>query len=167
MKRKFLHPFLVLIALLFLTGGCSKYDEGPMFSLYSKEKRLQGRWYFSRVVYNDADSTDSYRLDPVHAIEFILNPERDENWSAYTWNHNMGASTNRVSLVEYGYWRLTENLDSLRMVTTVRITQGQDPVADTTEYKWKINRLAYSELYLERVLDDTTKLVWQLWKRVY
>jgi len=167
MKKSFLHSSMILIAVLFLTGGCSKYDEGPIFSLYSKEKRVQGRWYFSRVLYNDVDSTDAYRLDPMQYIDYVINPERDENWAAFTWSHGAGSAVATPPYVNYGFWRLTEEKDSMLMVTTIKIEMNEPAVQDTVKYNWKVVRLAYTEMWLERMYNDTTKIEWKLWKRAY
>ena len=166
-RRKLLQLGLILMALLMLAGGCSKYDDGPVFSLYSKEKRFQGTWYFTRVLYNDVDSTDSYRIDPIQTISFITNPDRDVSWNAYTWNRNVTHSTIRPAQTDYGFWKMTEEKDSLLMVSTISVFAGMEAIADTTEYSWRILRLAYTEMTLERMADDTTRIEWQLWKRTY
>ena len=132
-------------------------------SLYSKEKRVQGRWYFSSVKYNDVDSTDAYRVNTIHALEFFSNPEKDANWSAYTWMITAGLAPR----TDYGFWRFTDEMDSLLMVTTIKSWPGGDMISDTVRYDWKINRLAYTDFWLERMIDDTTKVVWKLWKLAY
>lgn len=166
-RRKIFQTGLVLMALLMLTGGCSKYDDGPVFSLYSKEKRFQGTWYFTRVKYNDVDSTDIYRIDPIQTLYFVLNTDKDVKWNAYTWNRNAAYSTSRPAQTDYGFWRMTDEKDSLLMVTTLSVRAAMETIADTTEYSWRIVRLAYTEMTLERMADDTTKIEWQLWKRTY
>jgi len=167
MKKNFLLYGMIMIALMIFASACSKYDEGPGLSLYSKGKRVQGRWYFSRVLYNDVDSTDVYRVEPIQAIEFLLDPERGVDWSAYTWNRNMGVNTAGAAQIDYGFWRFSEEMDSLRMITTIKVWPGVDAIQDTTEYNWKIIRLAYTEFWLERMADDTTKIQWKLWKLAY
>ena len=71
-----------LLGLLVLMSACSHYDEGPNLSLYSKGKRVQGQWYFSRVLYNDADSSESYYDD---RIEFSLGEGSEKDWGLFTW----------------------------------------------------------------------------------
>ena len=163
MKINFLRAGIVLFAVMMLAGGCSKYDEGPFISLYSKEKRVQGRWYFSVVRYNDIDSTDSYRLDPIQSIDFYLNTEREAVWNAYSWNKNSGTNGS----ISYGMWKFNEEMDSLTMVTTMTRYSNNTLDQDTTIYYWKINRLAYTEFWMERQEDDTTQVKWKLWKIAY
>ena len=115
MKNSTLKSILILISLFLVIGSCSKYDEGPYLSLYGKEKRVLGRWYFSSVKYNDVDSTDVYRLDPLQTIEFYQNTEKGAIWNAYTWSVNSGLTGS----VSYGAWRFNEEKDSIHMITTL------------------------------------------------
>ena len=83
MKSKVLKYVMIILALGLFLGACSKYDEGPWFSLYAKEKRVQGRWYFSTVKYNGVDSSSVYKEDPIQTLEFYLGsdkPERILQW---------------------------------------------------------------------------------------
>jgi len=163
MKRKTALAALILTSMVFILGSCSKYDDGPYLSLYSKEKRVQGRWYFTRVKYNDVDSTESYRYNPTHTLEFYTNPDRKALWNAFTWNIFDGSSGS----VGYGMWRLNDEKDSLLMATTIWRYPGEAVSYDTTIINWKINRLAYTEIAIERMYDDTTKITWELYKPVY
>ncbi len=163
MKRRFVNNIIILMSLLLCLGSCSKYDDGPNISLYIKEKRLQGRWYFSTVMYNDVDSTDTYRYDPMQSIEFFYNPDKDVVWNAYTWSKT-SVTTGSIG---YGQWQLNEEKDSIRMVTTMLVYGENLSRADTVEYSWKIKRLAYTEFWVERQADDTTLVSWRLWKRAY
>lgn len=165
MTRRIYNNTILLAGMLILLSACSKYDEGPYFSLYSKDKRVQGRWYFSVVKYNDVDSTDAYRLDPMQSIEFFQNPDKEAIWNAYTWRRNSATDMS----MSYGAWKLNEEKDSLTMVTTLTtFGMGEsDFNTDTVEYFWKINRLAYTEMWLQRQMDDTTQVNWKLWKLAY
>lgn len=163
MKSRYLNILVILMSLLLVLGSCSKYDEGPIFSLYVKDKRVQGRWYFSTVKYNDVDSTDVYKIDPMQTLEFANSPDKDDEWSAYTWSRNSIAT----SSLSYGLWKFNEEKDSLKMVNTVTVYEAGGYDSDTVEYNWKINRLAYTEFWLERQADDSTLIAWKLWKIAY
>ena len=154
---------MILMALSLFMGACSKYDDGPYFSLYGKERRVQGKWYFSKVLYNDVDSTDVYRINPIQSVEFFTNPDKDAFWNAYTWSTRYGAT----STVDYGFWKMNDEKDSLTMITTVTVYPGGEVKADTVEYKWKIDRLAYTEFWMHRQAGDTTNVTWRLWKLAY
>lgn len=167
MKRKFIKTVFFLASLLMIAGGCSKYDDGPVVSLYSKEKRVLGRWYFTKVMYNDVDSTSAYRQDPIQSIEFFINPDKEEIWNGYVWNRNLSTSGFGTARVDYGFWRLTDEKDSIRMVTTMSLYPDSETVLDTVQFKWKINRLAYTEFWMESMFNDTTRVEWHLWKPAY
>lgn len=122
-----------------------------------------GRWYFTSVMYNDTDSTDVYRLDPMQTIEFYINPDKEAIWNAYTWNITSGSS----GRVNYGMWRFNEEMDSLFMVTTLSLLPGNIVAEDTTRFDWRINRLAYTDLWVERMVGDTLVNTWKLWKLAY
>ena len=163
MRKKVLKPGLILLVIVMFLPSCSKYDEGPVLSLYSREKRVQGRWYFSSVKYNEVDSTDSYRVDPLQYIEFYINPEKGAIWNAYTWSVNASG----YGAQNLGMWKFNDEQDSITMVTTITIYTGNNVREDTTVYNWKINRLAYTEFWTERQEDDTTQVKWKLWKIAY
>lgn len=163
MMKKIFRAAAILMTVMMVLPACSKYDEGPILSLYSREKRVLGRWYFSSVKYNDVDSTDSYRVDPLQYIEFYLNTEKGAVWNAYTWSVN----ASEYGLQAYGMWKFNEAQDSITMVTTTTLISGGAVDQDTTIYNWKINRLAYTEFWTERQFDDTTQVKWKLWKIAY
>ena len=147
----------VLSIGLFMTS-CSKYDEGPNLSLYSKGKRIQGTWYFSHVTYNDIDSTEAFQQS---TMEFLLGEGSDKDWGIFTWNTAAYSQVFDPNRLKLGGWKLIADKDSFEMVII------SDQVEDYDTIQWKINRLAYDEWWMERHIDDTTRVLWQLWKWVY
>jgi hypothetical protein len=109
------------------------------------------------------DSTDIYRTDPIQSLDFFYNSDKDVLWNSYTWSTISSASSSSY----YGFWQMNDEKDSLTMITTVIVLPSGDVEADTVEYNWKIDRLAYTEFWLHRQVDDTTKITWKLWKRAY
>lgn len=148
---------LTLLILTTILTGCSKYDEGPLLSLYSKGMRVAGTWYFERVSYGEVDSTANYRMQ---YLNYIL--VRKADGGAFTWNHNLYAGPNDPNSMEGGTWKFYSDDDSIEMVV-FKDFAAQDSVL----LKWKINRLAYTEFWLERNLKDGTSLKWQLIKYAY
>jgi hypothetical protein len=138
--------------------SCSQYDEGPGMSLYSKGKRVQGTWYFSRVLYNDIDSTEHYTRG---RIEFLLGEGSGKDWGLYTWLVDPYNSSQDPNFVKLGGWKFTADKDSFQMVILATRPQNYDTL------NWSINRLAYDEWWMERQINDTTKLRWELWKWVF
>lgn len=157
MKNLFRISICVLAIGLFMTS-CSKYDDGPGISLYAKGKRVQGTWYFSNVSYNEADSSEIYLS---HSIKFFLGEGADKDWGLFTWN--MGASNQAINQAQQriGGWKFIADKDSFQMIVLSERSEDYDTL------QWKINRLAYDEWWMERHIDDTTLLKWQLWKWVF
>jgi len=52
---KKLSIYLVLVLIVF--SACKKYDEGPLISLRSKEKRLCQKWDLQKVIYDGEDES--------------------------------------------------------------------------------------------------------------
>ena len=145
--------YLALAGIILFLGGCKQFDEGPLLSLYSVEKRVAGRWYFDRVIYDGVDSTQNYQYGQ---IEFIYDTKK--KYGAFSWSHNIMTPIGPENF-EGGIWRFIADKDSLEMVFIDLLT------ADTTRHwKWKINRCAYTEFWLERTIRDTVKIEWELWK---
>lgn len=145
-----------LLAVVVLSTACSTYDDGPAFSLYSKGKRVQGQWYFSRVLYNEADSSEQYYND---RIEFSLGEGSEKDWGLYTWL--MDPYNPDPEHVRLGGWNFNEEKDSLRMI----VLASHQELYDTIH--WRIVRLAYDEWWMESQYNDTTVLRWELWKWVF
>lgn len=148
--------WILILAVIAFLPGCKKYDEGPLMSLYSKGMRVAGTWYFQRVTYGDRDSTASYTYQ---RLEFIFSKKYDGG--AFSWNHNLMATSAGSNPLDGGTWEFISDKDSLAMVLY------KNQFRDTVSMRWKINRLAYTECWLERDFNDSTKLNWQLVKYVY
>lgn len=153
--------FRIVMSLMLLgliLNSCSKYEDGPGFSLYSKGKRVNGTWFFSNVRYNEQDSIEEYRNS---AIEFLLGDVAGKDSGSFTWNMELYSSTFDPTKLQRGFWNFYSEKDSFQMVIV-----AFDPINDDT-IKWEIDRLAFDEWWMHRQYDDTTILVWRLWKRVY
>lgn len=146
----------VLAVLSLMVTACSQYEEGPAVSLYSKGKRVQGTWYFDQVMYNDVDSSEHYYKG---RIEFSLGEGAEKDWGLYVWHQDpYNPDPSKMIL---GGWEFLADKDSIQMIVMHTDPQLWDTVS------WKINRLAYSEWWMERQLNDTTQLTWRLWKWVF
>jgi len=150
MKRTYFGIILLSVIIL----SCSKYDDGPNLSLYSKGARVAGNWYFDRVLFGDADSTDNYRYG---MMEILLSPEKPKNWGIFSWNPDMSKPFDPAR-IQAGQWNFNEEKDSL----VFQIFTSKD----STVWHWRIERLAYTEMWLERSEKDY-KVKWRLWKRIY
>jgi hypothetical protein len=153
MIKKFLF-WLVFIALP-LTG-CKQYDDGPLLSLYSIEKRIEGSWIFDQVIYGGNDSTEHYLFQQLSFVNM-----KNTDGGVVVWYHNLYATTWTPNLTQGGIWTFLSDRDSIRLAI-VDVTTG-----DTTATRWKINRLAFTDFWIERTIKDTLKLEWLLWKRTF
>ncbi len=156
MKMRNISIGLLVFGLLFT--ACAKYDEGPAFSLYSRGKRVEGAWFFSHVAYNEVDSSEHYQNG---RIKFYLGEDGENNWGLFTWEKGYDPVLGATPLLQVGSWKFIAEQDSFQMVML------QEKVEDYDTIHWKINRLAYDEWWMERYLDDTTRLEWKFWKWVY
>jgi hypothetical protein len=147
---------LALLAMVLLLPGCMKYDDGPLMSLYSKGMRVAGTWYFQNVEYGGKDSTVHY---PYQQMNFIYIKKMDGG--AFTWNHNIMATSADPNPLEGGEWRFKSNRDSFEMIIY------KNEYKDSVVLKWKIKRLAYTEFWIERNVKDTISLKWNLVKYIY
>jgi hypothetical protein len=147
---------MLLVVLAVLLPACSKYDDGPLISFTSKGMRVNGTWYFQSMLYGDADSTSRYtyqKLDFYYA--------KDYDGGAFTWDHDLYAQTLNETIYETGTWKFISNRDSFEMI------HYKNQLKDSTSVKWKINRLASNEFWLERHLGDTLKVEMLLVKYGY
>lgn len=155
--KKISKLIVLLLGVWLLLGACSTYDDGPGFSLYSKAKRVQGRWFFKKVLYDDTDSTEYYNKG---RIEFLMDNTSGNEWGLFTWI--VTPSDNQTdAVIKLGGWKFNEEKDSLEMVFLANHAEDYDTI------RMKINRLSYNEWWMERELDDETMLTWELWKNIY
>lgn len=148
--------WIILLLIIAVLPGCKKYDDGPVLSLYSKGMRVSGTWYFENVRYDGQDSTKHY---PYQQLYFFYDKEYDGG--GFTWNHNVWTQERTDEMFQNGVWRFMADRDSFEMVVYKNMTR------DSTIYRWKINRLAYTEFWLERTIRDTINVQWKLVKYVY
>lgn len=148
---------LILLLIVFFLPGCKKYEDGPIFSLYSKGMRVAGTWYFQSVLYGSKDSTTNY---PYQQMDFIYVKKVDGG--VFTWNHNLRATSADENPLEGGTWKFFSDRDSFEMVVYKNVLKR-----DSVIMKWKIDRLAYTEFWMDRTVKDTINIQWHLIKYAY
>ena len=70
---KGLKLILFSFAVISLTNGCKKYDEGPSISLTSKKARLANSWKFEDIIFNGENNLTKSSLienSYVNIVEF-------------------------------------------------------------------------------------------------
>lgn len=142
--------------LMGILAGCSKYDDGPVISLYSKGARVAGKWSFSRVFMDGADSTERFYKQ---RIDFIF--DRQEGGGYFQWYTDVTATSASADNPRIGHWTFIADKDSFK-ITVYDIVN-----MDTIPLNWKINRLAYTDFWLERTDEKGRFIEWKLWKLLY
>jgi len=113
-------------------GGCGKYEDGPMFSLRTKEARLVGEWEVTKMN-NESPDDDA---------EIILDFEKDGDLKITTTYFYYG---NEYEYTTNGEWEWGSKKESLK------ITLVSD--ADNETFEWEIKRLTNEELWVEENID--------------
>jgi hypothetical protein len=138
MKKIFYVP-LVSVMLI----ACSKYEDGPDFSILTKKERLSNNWTVSEAIHESGDNAnfqDSY-------VNFQFNIGIDKN---YTISYKPNGIDNYC---EMGTWEF--NSDKTHFVTT-------NASGKTIDYT--ILRLAKNQLWV-RFSDQGNDWVLHLWPK--
>lgn len=114
--RKLLSLSLVaMLALTAVVSSCSKYDEGPKFTLLTAKMRVTGNWEMIKVTYNGSDITS---FNPKTKLDIVKD-------GSYTKTYTSGS----FSITETGTWKFNSDktdlifTDSSNDVTTFKIIQ--------------------------------------------
>src|SRR5262245_24156198 len=78
MKTNFMKHAFVFAIITVVIAACSKYEDGPAFSLKSKKSRLCGEWVLEAYLYNDVDQTAS--MDTILGADYVLEIEKDNTY---------------------------------------------------------------------------------------
>jgi len=91
--------FLLAVLLFSLLAGCSKYEDGPLVSLRSRETRVTNVWRVATATnLSGADTTSAYYL---------------KKWEL-TKEFSIIYSENQTKY--FGKWQFTQNNENLEMV---------------------------------------------------
>ncbi|MEX1193140.1 MAG: hypothetical protein WEA99_14315 [Brumimicrobium sp.] len=123
MKTIKLMSIAVLATVFLLGSSCSKYEEGPAFSLRTKKARLAGEWEADKYVSPDGDESNA---DDDGTMEFDKDGTVTLSYDGFSLN---------------GEWEFTKSKEYLEIELEFF---GQ---TDTEEMK--ILRLKNDELWLE------------------
>lgn len=145
MKPKLL---AILFILPFVLTSCGKYDDGPWFSIYSKAERVSGFWRFDKVVEGGVNKTEEY-------VQQSIELRRD---GIALWAKEYSNNNPYDPVMETGNWKFRNDKENIFM--TFNVGRPEEYSLD-----WKIKRLAYGDMRLERYDDVLGKIEWWLWKR--
>jgi hypothetical protein len=127
---------LILTLLIAVTFTGCIYEDGPKFSLRSKEARMINTWNIDKVYEEGVDKTDDYKSVYVN---YKLDLKSDKN---YDLSYKAG---NLLNYSESGTWKLSD--DKTKLLYTPK---------NGKESSWTILRLKNSEFWAEMTLNNKT-----------
>lgn len=118
---------LILLTLVILISyGCSKYDDGPAFSLRTKKARLTGEWELEEIIVNGVSQALDSDYDMIWEFERNGDFTQTMDYGSYSYNYN-------------GEWEFDDNGEELE------IQSSYSGINQTFE----ITRLSSNDLWLE------------------
>jgi len=130
----------VLFSLSLLTlglAGCSKYSEGPSFSLHTRKARLCNDWKLSNYIMNGNDV-----FDP--SITTKMSIDKDGTYSISNYTNELGQIQGNYS---HGTWTFGEDETTVFFYAD---TTTVDPI-----HEYSIKELRNKRLVLEEEIFQT------------
>ena len=116
---------IALTLVMMISYSCSKYDDGPFFSLRTKKGRLVGEWELDKVIQNGQTQSLDSDYDIIWEFERDGDFEQTLEYGSYSYGYN-------------GDWEFDDNGEELEIQINGDGTQT-----------FEINRLTNNELWLE------------------
>lgn len=144
MKIKLLYVNLFIVLLLY---SCKKYENGPLISLKSPEKRLLGKWEIEEVKKdgNVVTDFDSLKID-YYYFKITENPNIIED---VTILERAGSNITNGGLI---FWQFLDNEKVLNLLNSDQGTPSYLyplPTMIANNEKWDIKKLSSSRMWLE------------------
>ena len=114
----------ILTLVILISYGCTKYDDGPAFSLRTKKARLSGEWELEEYNMNGVSQLTGSDYNIIWEFERNGDFTQTLDYRSYSYNYN-------------GEWEFDDNGEELEIQTSYG-TQT-----------WEINRLSSNDLWLE------------------
>ena len=130
---------ILLISAFLISNSCKKYEEGPLLSFRSAEKRVINNWKYDYVSSGDIASDISSNS--------YINFEKDGKFEGTTYSG--------YKIDNGGTWQLTDNNKYLKIAF---FTSSECCTMDNT-YNFEIIKLKEKEMWLK---DNNYKTVWHL-----
>jgi len=127
-----------LIVIVF--SACTKYPDGPSFSLAAKKTRVVGKWKLDKFYINGIDKTETFSV-------FYMNIERQ---GTYNFHYSSPVAN---SYCEEGDWKFTDRKQDLTFTYEPADNSGGfgcGPILPGT-YTYEIRRLKAKQLWLRRL----------------
>lgn len=130
--KHYLKSFLLFgITAALSVVSCGKYEDGPNFSLRSKEARLVNTWVIEKTMQDGVDNTAEFKADNP---EYQLELKKDNSFVSSTYDSLLSARDENK-----GKWKLTNNKEEIELTDDLTGQQISE----------KILRLTNTELWTE------------------
>lgn len=144
--NKKIYWIAVILSFILLTT-CKKYENGPLISLKSPEKRLLGKWEIEEVKKDGSIVTDfdSLEIDYYH-FEIV------DGYSAQYDANVLGRVGNNITNSGLILWGFRENETELNFSNTDLGTPSYLyplPTMIANSERWKIKKLSSNRMWLE------------------
>jgi len=132
--------------LLMVVGGCKKYDEGPLISLRSKEKRLCQEWKVDKYLLNGEDFTfyeeQYWTFEQNGDFLIYINYGNNEDQGEYSWRWADDKESIEIKIIE------DKSKSSFFFQKFYKSTKADDWA------KFQIKKLKFDQLVLEIKEDE-------------
>lgn len=129
---KSIYSFFAAVAVTAIVAtSCSKYEEGPSFSLRTKKGRISNEWVVESATYNEKDYKAEY--DSLEGANYVLEIERD------------GVYRTEGAEPDKGTWELGEDGDDVRFLSNAE---------GSKEESFRITRLKSKELWMKQTQSN-------------
>lgn len=149
-----MNKFIISIAMLFLFisftfFSCSKYEDGPQFTLRSKTSRLTNEWKVDKVYKNGIEQALSGSYSGISWSVFLeMEIKNDETVKFYGGDIDNGyvqAGTNE------GKWEWADDKEAITFTLTSKMIVYFMNISANTAETYTIKRLAHDELWIESI----------------
>lgn len=136
--KRFFTLFLLVSVLAMVTPACSKYANGPKFTLLTKKSRLANEWILTSYMINGNEFIESQPQ-----IKLAL--DKDET---YSWSSTQTVLGQLQSQFDNGTWSLSDDKVSLLM-----LPKGEEIAISYTITDLRANKLVLQ--YYNKVTNIT------------
>ena len=143
--------FLLFIFFLFAFSACTKYPEGPLVSLRSKQNRITGGWQAEYFEVNGNDSTSALPRDPLNSnmpCYYTFCPCGEDAKSKTI----MGACAN-------GKWDFKNGSKDILVIDIDGTSVYEYPFVQMDITEWSIIRLTNKEMWLKTDVSNNEYFV--------
>ncbi len=126
MKTKIIKIVTIAFIAVTVISSCTKYPDGPKFSLLTKKARITNNWKIEAVSFNGSDITSSYKF--IVGDNYVLSITKDGKYS----------STGNVS--DDGTWKFGEDKDDAYFTSSK---------AGSSEQAYRILRLESKSMWFK------------------